>query len=91
MRSPLRECNVFVNSLQRYSCFDIVYDSTTAFKEDYNISISNSSYKYYTAEELGILKLPNGNLTTYTDGGYTVEFNRAITSEAFLEKINDLR
>lgn len=55
------------------------------------MSISNSTYQYYTAEELGILKLPSGNLTTYTDGGYIVEFNRDITSEAFLELINDLR
>ncbi|CAD8153706.1 unnamed protein product [Paramecium octaurelia] len=85
LRSDLYECNKYVNELQKYSCFDIVYDANKANKSDFQ------NYTYQTAEELGIKYFQKGNLTTYTDGGYVVEFNRDITTEAFLEKINKLR
>ncbi|CAD8151061.1 unnamed protein product [Paramecium pentaurelia] len=85
LRSDLYECEKYVNELQRFSCFDIIYDSSKANKSKF------LNYTYKTAEELGIKYFPKGNLTTYTDGGYMVEFNRDISTEAFLEKINDLR
>ncbi|CAD8065374.1 unnamed protein product [Paramecium sonneborni] len=85
LRSDIYECQKYVNELQRINCFDIVYDSSKANKSMF------LNYPYQTAEQLGIKYFQKGNLTTYTDGGFIVEFNRDISTEAFLEKINDLR
>lgn len=85
LRSPLYQCTEYVSDFQKYSCFDIVYNSATANKT------THIGIPYNTSAELGIHQFPSGNLTTYTDGGFIVEFNRDLTAEAFIEKINYLR